>query len=78
MAPLATLLSDGRAGLSLQAYFVARYGVKDYWLVDPEEQTVEVLTLGEMGFKIVGVYGKAEALKAPLLSNLEINLSEIF
>lgn len=56
----------------------AKYGSKEYWLTDPEGQTIEVLTLSETGFNTVGVYGKADVLKSPLLSNLEINLSEIF
>ena len=55
-----------------------RYSVQEYWIVDPDEQSIEVLTLGETGFKIVSVYRKAETLKSPLLSNLELKLSGIF
>ncbi len=55
-----------------------RYGVQEYWIVDPEEQSIDVLTPGETGFKTVSVYRMAETLTSPLLSNLEIQLSEIF
>jgi Uma2 family endonuclease len=56
----------------------ARYGVKEYWLVDPGAQTVEVLTLGERGYHRAGFYQRAERVKSPLLAGLEIPLSEVF
>ena len=56
----------------------ARHGVQEYWLVDPKEQAVEVLTLSQAQFKPTRIYRKADVLKSALLSNLEINLSEIF
>ena len=30
----------------------AQYGVQEYWIVDPEEKIIEVLTLKEKGYKI--------------------------
>ncbi|MCR4405186.1 MAG: Uma2 family endonuclease [Candidatus Acetothermia bacterium] len=56
----------------------ARHGVKEYWIVDPEAETVEVLLLGERGFARAALYGKADSLRSPLLSGLEIKLEEVF
>ena len=56
----------------------ARHGVREYWIVDPEEKTVEVMTLGKAGFEICGTYGKTKTLKSPILPDLTINLSEVF
>lgn len=56
----------------------ARHGVTEYWLVDPEEQTVEVLTLGKRGYKQVALYSKDQTLESSLLAGLRIPLEEVF
>jgi Uma2 family endonuclease len=56
----------------------ARYGVREYWLVDPMEGTVEVLTLGERGFERAAEYGRDEVLRSSLLQGLKIDLREVF
>ena len=56
----------------------ARYGVREYWIVDPEEKTIEVLTLKKEGYETFGIYKMQETLNSPLLSGLSINLTKIF
>ena len=56
----------------------ARHGVREYWLVDPDEKTIEVLSLGERGFERVSLYHEDETLSSPLLPGLKIELKEIF
>ncbi len=56
----------------------ARHGVQRYWIVDPEEKTVEVMTLGKAGFESSGVYGKMDTLKSTIFFGLTINLSDVF
>jgi len=58
----------------------ARHGVKEYWLVDPDTKTVEVLELHEQGFSRVARYACKEKapLKSPLLAGLSIDLGEVF
>ena len=56
----------------------ARHRVREYWLVDPEEKTIEVLTLGKAGFENFGTYGKKDTLKSPIFPALNIKLSQIF
>jgi len=56
----------------------ARYGVKEYWIVDPEAGTIEVTKLGEKDLETVKVYGKHESLKSPLLEGLTIQMDEVF
>lgn len=55
-----------------------KYGVKEYWIVDPEEQNVEVLSIAEDGYKTVGVYNINTPLSSPLLKGLLIDLKEVF
>ena len=56
----------------------ARNGVKEYWIVDPEAKTIEVMTLGGAGFESSGIYGKTKNLKSSMFPGLTINLSEVF
>ena len=58
----------------------ARYGVKEYWLVDPSAKTIEVLKLQEQGFSQVALYSYKEkaVLKSPSLAGLSIDLAEVF
>ena len=56
----------------------ARSGVGEYWIVDPETHTVEVLTLTPQGFKQAGRYEQTQTLTCPLLTGLEISLNEVF
>lgn len=56
----------------------AHFGVKEYWLVDPNRKMVEVLTLEEKGFEQSGLYGEKEAVVSPLLEDLNIDLKQVF
>jgi len=74
------ILSDATAekDRTYKRRLYARYGVKEYWLVDPEEQTIEVLELRRRGFERVGLYEKKDTLESPLLPGLKIPLREVF
>lgn len=56
----------------------ARHGVREYWLVDPDAQSVEILTLGVKGYRQVGRYEQGHTLKSSLLSGLATSLDEVF
>ena len=56
----------------------ARHGVREYWIVDPEEKTLKVMTLGKAGFESSGTYGKSDILRSSIFSGLTISLSEVF
>ena len=59
----------------------ARYsvhGVQEYWMVDPQANTIEVLTAGQDDFETVQVYGEDTSLTSPVLEGLVIRLQDIF
>ena len=56
----------------------ARHGVREYWLVDPDLETIEVLTPGEGGFVRHALYESREILTSPLLPGLAVELATIF
>lgn len=70
--------STGGRDRTIKKKLYARHGVKEYWLVDPGEETIEVLALGRQGYKRVALHKKAETLTSPLLPGLKIPLAKIF
>lgn len=63
---------------TLKKKLYAKYGVREYWIVDPQARTIEVLTLGERGYERAGLYKQGEMMESPLLGGLRIPLSEVF
>ena len=56
----------------------SRHGVREYWLVDPDAETVEVLAESQEGLTAVASYDAAGTLTSPLLEGLAIELAGIF
>ncbi len=55
-----------------------KYSVKEYWIVDPVKQTIEVLTPTKNGYKTDAIYLRHAVLYSPLLKELKIDLNSIF
>lgn len=55
-----------------------KHGVKEYWLVNPADQLVEVFIPGEHDWNRTGVYDETETLKSILLNGLQIKLRDVF
>jgi Uma2 family endonuclease len=62
--------------LKLERY--GRYGVLEYWIVDPQRKDVKVYRLGEGRLRLVAELSVEDSLATPLLPGLEIPLAEIF
>ncbi len=56
----------------------ARSGIKEYWIVDPDKETIEVFILGTEGYKSDGIYGRKDKLKSTVLKGLSVNVTEVF
>ena len=55
-----------------------RYGVQEYWLVDSEERTVEVLALSPEGCQVLGQYNEDEVASSQVLAGFQFPAEEIF
>lgn len=57
-----------------------RYGVREYWIVDPELETVKVHRMTEQGYVRAAEWAREanDTLTTPLLLGLKIPMSEIF
>ena len=56
----------------------ARFGVKEYWIVDPEGKTTEIHCLREGVFVLFKSFSEDDELESPLLPGLKIKLSPVF
>jgi len=56
----------------------ARFGVKEYWIVIPEESSVDLFTLKDNAFVLHKSYSKDDTLQSQLLQKLKIELKKIF
>ncbi len=53
-------------------------GVKEYWIVDPYGETVEVYKFGDGVDSLPDVYGVGDVMNVGLFADLQITLSEVF
>ncbi len=56
----------------------ARYGVTEYWLVDPEEKTIEVFRLKEGAYELAVRLGFGDHLTSPLFPGLSLPVSALW
>ena len=61
----------------LKLTLYARYGVREYWIVDPEDSSVEVMVLEEAGVRSTRRYISGR-VGSPLLPGLVVALDEVF
>lgn len=56
----------------------AKFGVKEYWIVIPDEAMVEVYNLKKNRFELLATYSKDAAIESSILKGLMIEIKEIF
>ena len=56
----------------------AQEGVREYWLVDPEKSLVEIYTLTERGYELVGNFSGEQKVASKMFSGLEFSASEVW
>lgn len=56
----------------------ARAGVAEYWIVDPEQRQIEVLTLQGDTYRTHGRFGEGQTLTSVLFPGCHVAVSEVF
>lgn len=56
----------------------AEIGVREYWIVDPDERNVEVFSLQEDRYALIGRFGPNETLRSDLLPGFEVAVGDLF
>jgi Uma2 family endonuclease len=54
-----------------------QFGVQEYWIVDPEAAMVEVLTLQDNAYEVLGRFNKSQTARSALLKGFKVRVSEI-
>lgn len=74
------ILSPGTAEKDkiLKRKLYAKFGVKEFWLVDGKKKKIEVLSLQEEDLKRWGVYTGEETLFSFLWQDIRIPINEVF
>ena len=55
-----------------------RAGVKEYWIVSPDERTVQVRVLTDGRYRVLEVYTEQDIAKVHVLDGCFIELSRVF
>lgn len=56
----------------------AKFGVKEYWVVIPEEGSIEIFILKDSTYQPCKTYSREDILESPFLKGFKIALKEIF
>jgi Uma2 family endonuclease len=55
-----------------------QYGIKEYWIIDPEPETVDVLTLAGARYEVAMRCGRGQTASSPLLPGFTIPVDQLF
>ncbi len=55
-----------------------RFGVREYWLVDPEEKKVEVFFIEGGKYEAKGIFYQHDVVEVRMIQGLSVNLDDIF
>ena len=55
----------------------AQAGIQEYWIVDPQEKVIEVYTLEDDRYLLLGRFGQGDTARSKLLSSFEVTVQEV-
>lgn len=70
--------SSGYYDLVAKKKIYARFGVKEYWIVDPAERTVDIHQLEEDRYKVTKSLSEDDELTSDIFPGLLISLKQLF
>ena len=70
--------STGRRDRTTKRDLYARHGVGEYWVADPDAQTITVMLLKDGEYQTVGDYGIDDTLASPTLEGFSVRLDRVF
>ncbi|PSR36879.1 MAG: Uma2 family endonuclease [Sulfobacillus thermosulfidooxidans] len=62
----------------VKAHLYARFGVPEYWIVDPETETLTLYHLTSEGYEVTGPFRADETIHSTLFPDTPLNVSDVF
>jgi Uma2 family endonuclease len=56
----------------------ARFGVKEYWIVDPANHSLEILTLEDKHFAVHSIAAETGLVESKVLVGLSVDVAQVF
>ncbi len=73
-----TSSSSSKRDREIKSKIYSKYGVKEYWIVNPIVSNIEVRSLKDGLFETIRIYNKVETLTSQVIPDLKIDLREVF
>lgn len=70
--------SNRRHDTQLKFGYYERYGVREYWLVDPREESIAVYALEDGRYRLLGEFRAGEIVQTRVLAGLELDPARVF
>jgi len=70
--------ATGARDLNQKRKLYARSGVKEYWIVDPEDETIEIQELHGNVFSTLAIFEKGQKLSSPTFEGLAVEVEQVF
>ncbi len=70
--------STSKKDMGIKSFLYQRFGVREYWIVDPASDSVLVYLLDDTGKFDTFEYISTDIVRVSIFPDLEINLSEVF
>jgi Uma2 family endonuclease len=62
----------------LKKNIYARFGVREYWIVDPDARSIEVYVARDAGLELVRCYPEGTSVSSTVLTDLHLDVSPVF
>jgi Uma2 family endonuclease len=69
---------DRRRDLVVKRQEYATAGIAEYWIVDPQEQRITVLSLEGQAYRVHGVFAPGQRATSVLLAGFEVDVEAVF
>ena len=64
--------------LGVKVHLYARFGVPEYWIVDPEVETLIIYHLTSDGYEVAGPFHCGETIHSNLFPNVSLDVADLF
>jgi Uma2 family endonuclease len=62
---------------SIKLKLYGKFGVQEYWIIDPEGPSAEIYRRGEVGLDLVAKLSATDALNSPMFPGFSVPLREL-